>query len=123
MGMREEARPGRRRRLFAAASALAFAAGALACLTARSISGAGHVALRAAADAGSVFDGAPPLIQNVLASAKAGAADQPAGAPSEAQEEYQDALEGYERLEEGMAPREPAEARSQMEMDAFSLGA
>ena len=118
MGMREEARPGRRRRLFAAASALAFAAGALACLTARSISGAGHVALRGAADAGSVFDGAPPLIQNVLASAKAGAADQPAGAPSEAQEEYQDALEGYERLEEGMAPREPAEARSQMEMDA-----
>jgi hypothetical protein len=77
---------------------------------------------KAMSDADSVLDGAPDVVKKVIGDESrahgARAANTLDAIDEEAKEEYRDSLEGYERLEEGMAPREPVEMPSQMEMDA-----
>ena len=79
----------------------------------------------ALADADSVLAGAPQLVRDVLASSQvsktAGDGGSARNADAKADEVYKDSLEGYERIEEGMAPREPVEGPSQMEMDASKV--
>lgn len=77
---------------------------------------------KALSDADSVLDGAPDVVKKVIGDASRAHAARATNALNDidqaAKEEYRDTLEGYERLEEGMAPREVVEMPSQMEMDA-----
>lgn len=76
---------------------------------------------KALADADDVLDGAPDVIKSVLGARAPPHRGQAANALStidkEAREDYKDSLEGYERMEEGMAPVEPTEKVADMERE------
>jgi len=77
---------------------------------------------KAIADADNVLDGAPDMVKSVLSGIDTVESAKDTNnldrIDDAAKEEYKDSLQGYERLEEGVAPLEPTERRSQMEMDA-----
>jgi len=85
-----------------------------------------HMSLadKALADADDVLDGAPDVIKSVLRGeahrahrAHRARAVNTLAANTGAHEEYTDSLEGYERMEEGVAPVEPTEKVADMERE------